>query len=77
VHGDTLTPDYSNADVLMVYLLPVSNEKMRPILEKQLKPGTRVVCHDFDIPEWKPKKVETVEDDGEGRSHTLFLYVMD
>ena len=57
-----------------VYLLPLSNDKVRPILEKQLKKGTRIVAHDFEFKDWKPEKVESIEDDGEGRSHTLYLY---
>jgi protein-L-isoaspartate O-methyltransferase len=74
VHGDILRQDYSPADVLTVYLLPVSNDKVRPILEKQLKKGTRIVAHDFEFSGWKPEKTEHVEDDGEGRSHTIYLY---
>ncbi|MCZ2157538.1 MAG: 50S ribosomal protein L11 methyltransferase [Bryobacterales bacterium] len=75
IHGDMLVQDYSPATVVTVYLLPTSNDKMRPILEKQLKPGTRIVCHDFEFSGWTPAKTETIEDDGEGRSHTLFLYI--
>jgi len=74
IHGDILKQDYSSADVLTVYLLPVSNDKVRPILEKQLKKGTRIVAHDFEFSGWKAEKVEHVEDDGEGRSHTIFVY---
>jgi precorrin-6B methylase 2 len=74
IHGDILGQDYSSADVLTVYLLPVSNDKIRPILEKQLKKGTRIVAHDFEISGWKPEKTEHVEDDGEGRSHTIYVY---
>ena len=74
VQGDLLKQDYSSADLLTVYLLPASNEKVRPILEKQLKKGTRIVSHDFEFAGWKPEKVEQIEDDGEGRSHTIFLY---
>ena len=47
IHGDLLLQDYSDADVLTVYLLPMSNDKVSPILEKQLKKGTRIVAHDF------------------------------
>jgi protein-L-isoaspartate O-methyltransferase len=72
--GDILKQDYSSGALLTVYLLPSSNEKVRPLLDKQLKKGTRVVCHDFDMPGWVPDKIENVEDDGEGRSHTLYLY---
>ena len=74
VHGDALAQDYSSADLLTVYLLPTSNLKLRPILEKQLKKGTRVVCHDFEIGGWSPEKTVSIDDDGEGRAHTLYLY---
>jgi len=76
IAGDMMVQDYSSATVLTVYLLPTSNEKMLPILQKQLKPGTRMVCHDFEFSKLTPVKTETIEDDGEGRSHTLFLYVL-
>jgi SAM-dependent methyltransferase len=72
--GDIMDQDYSSADLLTVYLLPDSNEKVRPLLEKQLKKGARIVSHDFGFSGWTPEKTETIEDDGEGRSHTLFLY---
>ncbi len=74
IHGDILRQDYSSADLVTIYLLPTSNDKVRPLLEKQLKKGARVVCHDFDMSGWTPDKVEQIEDDGEGRSHTLYLY---
>jgi len=74
IHGDVTAQDYSAANVITVYLLPDSNTKIRPMLEKQLKKGTRIIAHDFEFSGWKPEKVETIEDDGEGRSHTLFLY---
>jgi ubiquinone/menaquinone biosynthesis C-methylase UbiE len=74
VNGDILKQDYSSADLLTVYLLPNSNDKVQPLLERQLKKGARVVAHDFEFRGWTPAKVEDIEDDGEGRSHTLFLY---
>jgi len=74
INGDILQQDYSSADLITVYLLPLSNDKVRPILEKQLKKGTRIVAHDFEFKDWKPEKVDSIEDDGEGRSHTLYLY---
>jgi protein-L-isoaspartate O-methyltransferase len=74
IHGDLLVQDYSSADVITIYLLPVSNDKIRPLLEKQLRKGVRVIAHDFEIAGWKPEKTDHVEDDGEGRSHTIFLY---
>jgi protein-L-isoaspartate O-methyltransferase len=74
IHGDLLKQDYASADLLTVYLLPMSNDKVTPILEKQLKKGTRIVAHDFEFSAWKPEKVEDIDDDGEGRSHRLYLY---
>src|SRR5277367_896735 len=74
IHGDLLKQDYSSADLLTVYLLPMSNDKLSPILDKQLKKGTRIVAHDFEFSAWKPEKIEDIDDDGEGRSHRLYLY---
>ena len=74
VHGDILKQDFSHAAVITVYLLPISNDKVRVMLDKQLKKGTRVVAHDFEIADWTPTKVVDIDDDGEGRSHRLFLY---
>ncbi len=73
-HLDILKQDVSSADLVTVYLLPASNDKVRPLLEKQLKKGTRIVAHDFEFSGWTPEKTEAIEDDGEGRSHTLYLY---
>lgn len=75
IKGDLFVQDYSSGDVLTVYLLPGSNRKITPMLEKQLKSGTRIVAHDFEFAGWTPVKTEDVTDDGEGRSHTLYLYV--
>ena len=76
VRGDLLRQDYSSADVLAVYLLPRSNERLRPLLEKQLRNGARIVAHDFVFRGWTPEREEYVEDDGAGRSHTIYLYVI-
>jgi len=74
INGDILKQDYSSADLVTVYLLPNSNDKVQPLLERQLKKGARVVAHDFEFKSWTAIKVDDIEDDGEGRSHTLFLY---
>jgi len=74
VNGDLLKQDYSSADLITVYLLPGFIDKVQPILDRQLKKGARVVSHDFEFKDWTPEKVQNVADDGEGRSHTLFLY---
>ena len=74
IHGDLLKQDYSSADLITVYLLPVGNDLVTPILEKQLKKGARIVAHDFEFTAWKPVKIVDIDDDGEGRSHRLYLY---
>src|SRR3954449_11737070 len=74
VQGDLLKQDYSSADLITVYLLPFGNEKLAPILEKQLKPGCRIVSHNAAFTSWTPLKVEEIKSDGEGHSHRLYLY---
>lgn len=59
--ADLFKTDLSKADVVTLYLLPSVNAKLRPQLWEQLKPGTRVVSHAFDMgPEWPPEKTEQV-----------------
>ena len=56
---DLFQANFSEATVVTLYLLPELNEKLRPKLWKELKPGTRIVSHQFDMGEWQPqKKVE-------------------
>ncbi len=74
VNGDLLKQDYSSADLITLYLFPGLIDKVRPLLDQQLKKGARVVAHDFEFKNWTPEQVENIADDGEGRSHTLFLY---
>src|ERR1700752_5317555 len=74
VHGDLLQQDYSSSDLLTIYLLPVAIDKVTPIFEKQLKKGARIVAHVFAFPAWTPAKILDIDDDGEGRSHRLYLY---
>lgn len=52
--------DFSNATVVTLYLLPEINLKLRPRLLSQLKPGTRIVSHAFDMGDWKPQRVVNV-----------------
>ena len=58
---DILTVDLSPATVVTMYLLPDVNLKLKPNLLKQLKAGSRVVSHSFDMGDWKPDKVERVD----------------
>jgi len=75
INGDLLAQNYASADLVTVYLLPDSiNNKVQPLLDRQLKKGARVVAHDFEFRNWTAEKVENIADDGEGRSHALYLY---
>jgi cyclopropane fatty-acyl-phospholipid synthase-like methyltransferase len=69
-----LEVDLSNADVVTLYLLTSSNDQLKPNLEKYLKPGARVVSHDFQIRGWKPTRVERVM--AYNREHTIYVYRM-
>lgn len=71
---DLLQADLSKATVVTVYLLNSSNEQLRPKLEKELQPGSRVISHDFQFKGWTPAATEEV--DGSGRTHRIYLYKM-
>ncbi len=59
--ADLFESDFSKATVVTLYLLPDINLKLRPQLWRQLKVGTRVVSHDFDMgSDWPPEKIEKV-----------------
>ena len=70
---DILTVDVSPASVVTMYLLPDVNLKLRPTLLRQLKPGSRVVSHDFDMGDWKPERTERIKDSS-GWDHTIYLW---
>lgn len=57
---DLFKSDFSKATVVTLYLLPELNVKLRPQLFKQLRPGTRIVSHAFDMGDWKPEQTANV-----------------
>jgi SAM-dependent methyltransferase len=61
LNQDLFTTDISEASVVSLYLLPSLNLKLRPTLWKTLKPGTRIVSHDFDMGDWKPEQTLNVD----------------
>ena len=73
---DLTLADFSKPDLLFVYLLPDSNDKIRPLIESKARKGMRIVAHDFQFREWEAEKTVTVTDtsDFEPREHKLFLY---
>jgi precorrin-6B methylase 2 len=67
---DLFNTDLSEATVVTLYLLPEVNLKLRPKLFKELKPGTRIVSHAFDMGGWKPQ--QTLQVDGK----TVYYWVI-
>ena len=71
---DALTSDVSKATVVTLYLLPSSNVRLRPILQRQLKPGSRIVSHAFSMgPDWLADEVDTFTS-ANGDQVTLYLW---
>jgi trans-aconitate methyltransferase len=65
---DLFATDFREATVVTLYLLPELNLRLRPRLLAELKPGTRIVSHQFDMGDWKPEK--ELELDG----RTIYLW---
>lgn len=74
IEGNMLEVDVSAADVVTLYLMRLANEKLKPNLLKFLRPGARVVSHDYEIMGWKPSRVEKVE--VHQRPHMIYVYRM-
>jgi len=72
---DIMKADFSAATVVTIYLLPESNNLLRPLLESQLKPGTRVVSHNYSVSGWQSKETgyATLQDE-KGQEHTIYVY---
>src|SRR3990170_3198987 len=75
---DALKTDISRATVVTLYMLPWFNEAMKPNFKKMLKPGARIVAHDFGIEGWEPDKTEKLpgfELKAEGHKHQHVIYL--
>jgi protein-L-isoaspartate O-methyltransferase len=72
LHENALKADLSGADVVTIYLLTSSNARLRPNLEKYLKPGARVVSNDFEVRGWKPTEIVPVTTGG--ATHNIYVY---
>ena len=76
---DALKADISAATVVTLYMLPWFHEAMKPSFRKYLKPGSRIVAHDFGIKGWPPDKVEKLpilehKPGGPVHQHVLYLW---
>ncbi len=62
IEGDLFEANISGATVVTLYLLPEVNLRLRPKLLRELKPGTRIVSHNYDLGDWKPEKTVRLGD---------------
>ena len=72
-HRDIFTVDLSNADVITVFLYPRLLERLIPQFEK-LKPGARILSHQFEMPGVKPDQTWVMESQEDGDKHRIFLW---
>jgi SAM-dependent methyltransferase len=71
---DLFETDFSEATVVTLYLLPEINLQLRPLLFEQLQPGTRVISHGFDMGNWQPEDIETVQ--GPQKLHIIYKWTI-
>jgi SAM-dependent methyltransferase len=74
VEQDLFLTDVSPATVVTLYLGADLNERLRPKLLAELRPGSRIVSHDFPMANWAPAQMISVS--SRDRSHTLYLWVV-
>jgi len=76
VQSDMFKVDLTQADVVTLYLTTSANDKVKPKLESELRPGVRVVSHDYEILGWRPIKIDNFcENPRLGYpSHTIYVY---
>ncbi|HYE91863.1 MAG TPA: methyltransferase domain-containing protein [Terriglobales bacterium] len=73
IHGDIFEQDFKEATVVTMYLLPDVNMKLRPkILD--MKPGTRIVSHNYDMGDWKP--LQTLNIPISDTPHQIYYWVV-
>jgi SAM-dependent methyltransferase len=75
LHMDATKARVTEATVLALYLLPESLEMLRPLFERDLAAGARIVSHNYEISGWDDRLVRSeVMADDKGREHKIFLY---
>ena len=76
IQQDAMQADVSDATVVTLYLLSSSNRKLRPLLTRQLQPGSRIVSHAFGMGDWEPTQTDRF-DEARGTTRTLNLWRTD
>src|SRR5262245_46563377 len=74
IQGDLFDADIKGASVVTLYLLPEVNMRLRPKLLSDLKPGTRVVSHNYDMGDWKPEQSAKITVDG--TEHVVYAWTV-
>jgi len=74
IQGDLFDAKIADATVVTLYLLPDVNLRLRPKLLAELKPGTRIVSHNYDMGDWKPEQTAKVV--VEGTEHTVYAWTV-
>ena len=74
IQGDLFEANFSEATVVTLYLLPAVNLRLRPKLLSELKPGSRVVSHAFDMGDWAPNRIIKVQ--GNETERTVYYWVI-
>ena len=71
---DLFTADFRDTDLITTYLLPDPLTELAPILERQMKPGSRLVSHDYPVKGWTAEKTITGADEVHGLPYVIYLY---
>lgn len=74
VNEDLRSALLSQTDVVFLYLMPKANTELKPYLLENMKPGAKVISHDFDMPDWEPdSKIRLIAED---RTHTIYVWTI-
>ena len=71
---DLFQADLGGATVVTLYLSVELNRRLRPKLLRELRPGSRIVSHDFDMGDWTPARLISIQ--SRERTHTLYLWIV-
>ncbi len=74
IEGDLFDAEIKEATVMTLYLLPEVNLRLRPKLLSELKPGTRIVSHNYDMGDWKPEQSAKLTVDG--TEHVIYMWTV-
>jgi precorrin-6B methylase 2 len=74
IEGDIFQADISEATVVTLYLLPAVNLQLRPRLLRELRPGTRIVSHNYDMGDWPPQRTRRLQVNGS--EHVVYLWTV-